>query len=68
MSDLSKTITTYLSHTKKVDYKTKYQTTIKSVGGKWFIDHINFKLPHIQRRRFSKIEQIKKRKNLRKAS
>ena len=30
---------------KNDDYKTKYRTTIKEVGVKWYIDRMNAKLP-----------------------
>ena len=40
----------------------KYQTTIKVVGGKWYIENINAKLPPINRRRLSKKYKIKKTK------
>ena len=32
-------------HKKNDDYKTKYRTTIKEVGVKWYIDRMNAKLP-----------------------
>ena len=40
----------------------KYQTTIKVVGGKWYIDKINSKLPPIKISLLIKKEQIKEYK------
>ena len=41
------------------DYKTKYQTTIKAIGVKWYTENVNAKLPPTKRMRLIKKEQIK---------
>ena len=36
------------------DYKNKYLTTKKVVGGDWFIENMDSRLPPIKRRRLNK--------------
>ena len=43
--------------------KRKYQTTIKAVGGGWFLDNMDDKLPPIKRRRLRKSSKSKKTKS-----
>ena len=47
MKELKKILQRFLQ--KLDDYLKKYQKTIKVVCGKWYVDKINAKLPHIKR-------------------
>ena len=59
MSELFKTIPKSLSAKKTGNYKSKFQTTIMSVGRELFIDQMNANLPPINRRRLIKRGQLK---------
>ena len=54
MSELFKTIPTLLPPKKLYDYKAKYQTDIKAIGGKCYVDKIISNLPPTKRRLLSK--------------
>ena len=45
------------------DYKTNYQTTIKAVGGKWYIGKDEFKANPYQEKAFEKKGTNQRRKN-----
>ena len=44
MRELFKKLPTLLPQINLDDYKTKYQTTIKAVGEKWYIENMNAKI------------------------
>ena len=59
MSELFETIPKSLPPKKGDDYNEKNRTMRRAVGGEWFINKINSKLPPIKRRRLRKKELIK---------
>ena len=50
MKELFRNIPSYIPIINPYDYTKKYNTTIKSEGGGWFIDNNNSDLPTIKRR------------------
>ena len=63
MSELFKTTQKPLPPKTPDYFEIKYQTTIKAVGGGWFLDNMDDKLPPIKRRRLRKSSKSKKTKS-----